>query len=83
MLKFNPHNRITAQQALKSKIFDSIRAGKFEQPNKKKLVIEGYLEESFDYDNFRAPKYDSITSVKRILCHEVRSIKKISALFQS
>lgn len=49
LLEFNPHYRATAAEALKHRVFDQIRVEQFELPSQKKIVLEGYLEENFDY----------------------------------
>lgn len=58
MLEFNPHFRLTAQEALKSKIFDDIRVPSFEVPCDKKIDLGIFSANSFDYEKAQCLKYD-------------------------
>lgn len=49
MLEFNPHLRLTAKEALKSKLFDKIREPYYERPCKTKVCVSIYNEGYFDY----------------------------------
>ena len=52
MLQFNPYLRITAKEALKSKIFDKIRRPVFEQPAKAKIQMDDDID-NYDYDAYK------------------------------
>lgn len=81
MLEFNPFFRISAGDALKSKLFDGIRVPQFEQPCPSKVVIEGFLDESFDYNNFTSSKYQSDHDLAKMVARESKIVQKISPLY--
>lgn len=51
MLQFNPWFRISAKEALKSKIFDGIREPFYEQPCPIKIQMDIYDMDKFDYNS--------------------------------
>ena len=81
MLQFNPHYRVTAEEALKSTVFDQIRMAQFELPSQKKVVLEGYLEENFDYQSFNSFKYSSMQEIRHLLAKEIKAVRNISLLY--
>ena len=82
MLQFNPHYRVTAEEALKSKVFDQIRMAQFEEPSQKKVVLEGYLEENFDYKTFDSFKYSNMQEIRLLLAKEIKAVRKLSPLYE-
>ena len=50
LLSFSPDSRMSAQECLKNKIFDSVRCKNLENPAKRKIVIETDDDGAFDYD---------------------------------
>ena len=81
MLEFNPFFRISAADALKSKLFDGIRVPQFEQPSPKKVVIDGFLDESFDYNKFTSAKFQSDLDLVKIIARESTIVQKMSPLY--
>ena len=60
MLEFNPYFRLTAEEALKCKVFDSIRVNQFEEPSPIKLSIDAFKADSFNYENLASEKFGCI-----------------------
>ena len=81
MLQFNPHYRVTAEEALKSTVFDQIRMAQFEVPSQKKVVLEGFLEENFDYQSFNSMKYSSMQEIRNLIAKEIKAVRKFSPLY--
>lgn len=78
-LEFNPYLRLSAKDALESKIFDFIRKSEFEKPSKNKIKLKINAPKAFDYDDFENSIY-TIKDYKKILKHEIRLIKKMQLL---
>lgn len=53
LLEFNPHFRLTAQEALVSPVFDEIRQPHFEKPSPVKITQMMYSQDTFDYDTLQ------------------------------
>ena len=66
LLEFNPLMRLTAKDALKSKVFDDIRCPQIEVGSYKKIKQEINEVDSFDYEDCLYNKY-SIKDYKKIL----------------
>lgn len=81
MLEFNPYFRITAKNALKSKLFDKIRLKEYEQPSPEKVKLEIYGESAFNYKDGTSEKYKTNADFKKILAKECAKVKKISPLY--
>ena len=79
LLAFNPHLRLTAKQALKSKLFDDIRSPEYERPSSIKIHQKINDVGVFDYDNFVKNKY-KIQDYKKMLIREIKAIKKLNLL---
>ena len=80
LLEFNPHFRLTAQEALQSPIFDKIRKKHFEKPCPIKIKQKIHADGAFDYTTFQDTKF-TIQDYKKILLSEQRKIRKISKLY--
>jgi hypothetical protein len=50
-LKFNPNKRITAEECLRNKIFDTIRVPELEKPAPFKIKLDIDDISAYDYDN--------------------------------
>ena len=73
MLEFNPHFRISAEEALANPMFDKIRQPHFEKPSPIKIKLSIYSQEAFDYDKFEDLKY-TINDYKKMLASEIRKV---------
>ena len=75
LLELNPHLRLTAKQALQSKVFDDFRTPDFENLSSK--IISQKINEcgAFDYDNLENNRY-TIADYKKMLVREISFIKK-------
>ena len=79
LLEFNPHLRMSAKDALKSKYFDNIRHPEAEKACAKKIK-QPYNEPGvFDYEAFSEHKY-GIPDFKKLLLREVYIVKKMELL---
>ena len=79
LLQFNPVMRLTAKEAINSKIFDSIRCKDLQQPSKKQISQKINSNGAFDYLKAKDHKY-SISDYKKMLQREVKLIKKMKML---
>jgi len=73
---------VTAEEALKSTVFDQIRMAQFEVPSQKKVVLEGFLEENFDYQSFNSMKYSSLQEIRNLIAKEIKAVRKLSPLYE-
>lgn len=74
LLEFNPHFRLSAKQALKSPIFDSIRVPYFEQASPYKIAQKINAQNCFAYtEDQKASKY-VIADYKNMLQKEIKII---------
>ena len=80
MLEFNPYFRLTAEEALKSKVFDGIRIQAFERPSPVQIKLNIFAEDAYDYENHTDHKL-SKHDLNKALAREVISIKKISPFY--
>lgn len=78
-LQFNPVMRLTAKDALKSKLFDSFRYSTLEQPSKKKITQKMNAAGVFDYEDSSQNKY-RIQDYKKMLHREIKMVKKMRLL---
>ena len=80
-LSFNPFYRMTAYDALRSKVFDSVRSSKKEQIIEQisndpecDIMLDVDRDDAFDYENSSNAKY-SVNDLKNILATEIKQIK--------
>ena len=78
LLEFNPYFRVSAKEALKSKIFDRIRVPFFEQPCPVKVDLKVNQPHMFDYETAEGSL--SIGEYKKILEKEIKKIRKIDLI---
>ena len=71
-----------AGKYIKNKVFDKIRMAQFEMPSEKKVVLEGFLEENFDYQSSNSIKYSSMQEIRHLLSKEIKAVRKLSPLYQ-
>lgn len=81
MLRFNPYFRVTAQEALKSKVFDDIRVAHFEKTSHHKIQLELYEDGAYDYKN-HTDHMLRMKDLRKTLAKEMKKVKLISPLFQ-
>ena len=62
MLIFNPHHRASAQDCLKSKLFDSVRNDKVEMPADEYIFTETHFASEYEAADY--------------LLHEIEGVKK-------
>ena len=60
MLEFNPHFRFTAEQCLKSPIFDDLRVKELEQPSNVKLNLAQDAIGAYDYDLYEDKVFKNV-----------------------
>lgn len=70
MLEFNPYFRSSAQECLKSQIFDKVRVPLLEQPAPFKIKLKIYEENVYDYDLCK-PLIYSVNDYKKMLHEEI------------
>ena len=75
MLQFNPALRITAKQALDSKLFDDIRVPFFENPCPKVITHKIFDDGAFDYSGDDLHKY-SVQDYKKMLRKEAKKLHR-------
>ena len=75
MLEFNPHFRLSAKEALNSKVFDKIRNSHFEKPCPIKIAHKIHNAKNFDYSSGKAIKYE-IKDYKKMLLKEIKKLKE-------
>ena len=73
MLEFNPHFRLSAKEALSSKVFDSIRNTHFEKPCPIKINMKYQKPGVYDYDKNEFVTHD-IKDFKKLLIKEIKSL---------
>jgi serine/threonine protein kinase len=78
LLSFNPYYRMTAYEALQSKVFDSVRNTKKEEIIEKisndpkcDIMLDVDRDDAFDYENSSNAKY-SVNDLKNILANEIK-----------
>ena len=54
----------------------------FEMTSEKKVVLEGFLEENFDYQSSSSIKYSSMQEIRHLLAKEIKAVRKLSPLYQ-
>lgn len=74
LLEFNPYFRLTAKEALKSPVFDSIRVPYYELPSTSKITQNINGPNCFSYDDLEENKY-TVKDYKKILRSEIDKIK--------
>ena len=81
LLEFNPHMRLTAQDALKSTIFDLFREAEQEQKSYQPKKISQKINKpgNFSYDPRVAQSF-SVTDYKKMLVREMKIIRKMKLL---
>ena len=77
LLKFNPHERFTAEKALKLPIFDKIRDPVLEQPASSTVVIE-----CDDFNTSQAQTASADESLKDITEYKKLFIKELLRLVE-
>ena len=75
MLEFNPYFRLSAKEALDSKVFDKIRNRYFEQPCPIKISHKIHSTKNFDYSTGKSNKYE-IKDYKKMLLKEIKILKE-------
>jgi len=80
MLEFNPFFRSSAREALKSKLFDSIRIHANERPANTKLKLEVDQDEAFDYKTGKVTKFTRQDYLRMIhmIVYETHAIRNFS-----
>lgn len=80
MLEFNPHFRISAEEALANPIFDKIRQEHFEKPSPIKIKQSIFSIDAYDYELFQERKF-TIQDLKKMLLTEIKKVRQNSILF--
>lgn len=79
LLEFNPHFRLTAKEALQSKVFDKIRVPFFEEDCPSKITQKINQPGRYVYNDEEAHYY-SVRDYKKMFRREIEKIRKMDLI---